>query len=898
MTEQAFSIPANVFDPQLFTGALKSSNSRVALLKKNIERTTDYFHQRYQQGAYIRDLIWARSTFIDQLLQACWQLFDWGDADEDLISLIAVGGYGRGELHPHSDIDLLILLKDEPAFEKLQQPISDFVTLLWDIKLDIGHSVRTLVQCRQEAVDDITIVTNLMESRVLTGESKLHNELMAQVGPDQIWPSQSFFRAKWDEQIARHQKHGNSEYVLEANIKNSPGGLRDVQMIGWISKRHFGADKLEELVAQGFLREEEMDILNRGLDFMWRVRYALHMITGREEDRLLFDHQRTLAKMFGYDDDDAMMAVEQFMKYYYRWALSLGELNDVLMQHFDETILRASEAENIHEINSRFRVRNGHIETTNDKVFEKNPSALLEVFVLMGQNDFIDGARASTIRLIRKYRDLIDDDFRSDPRNARFFMEVLRSPEKIALQLRRMQRFGVLGKYLPEFGQIIGQMQHDLFHVYSVDAHTMEVVKNLRRFHYADFKKKFPVAARVVQRLPKIELLYIAGLYHDIAKGRGGDHSTLGVVDARHFCERHELANRDSNLVCWLVQHHLLMSAVAQRQDISDPDVINKFAATMGDQIHLDYLYTLTVADINATNPNLWNSWRASLLRQLYIETTRALRRGLENPVDKADWIAETQHSAIEQLEEFGFTEEEVKAVWSGIDDDYFLREKVEDIVWHTEAISQHTYIEQPLILLKESGDIAFEGATQIFIHTRHQDTLFALMAAALEQLDLNIQDARIYNSGGGLTLDTFFVLDNHGQPIGDDPERIEHIKAFLLEYVQHTDKYLDVMQRRTPRQMRLFSVPTRTTLFTDAARGHSVLEVLTPDRPGLLARIGKIFFDFNIQLQNAKIATLGERVDDVFFITDNNQKPIEDPALCKAIQAAICKELDEQASA
>ncbi len=896
MNEQHFSIPATIFDVDHFGQALKCSKSPVALLKKHIERTTDYMHQQYQQGAYIRELVWARAQFVDQMLQSSWQLFSLSDDDD--ICLIAVGGYGRGELHPHSDIDLLILLKNEAAVERLQQDISDFITLLWDTGLDIGHSVRTVDQCRTEAANDITIATNLMETRRLSGSEELYQAMVAESGPDKIWPSQTFFRAKWDEQINRHQKHGNSEYVLEANIKNSPGGLRDIQMIGWIAKRHFGITKIEELVNLGFLREEEMTILNNGMDFMWRVRYALHMITGREEDRLLFDHQRTLAKMFGYEDDGAKMAVERFMQHYYRWAMSLGELNDVLMQHFDETILRACEAENIYEINQRFRVRNGHIEVTNDKVFERTPSALMEVFVLMAQNDSIDGARASTIRLIRKYRDLIDDDFRNDPRNARYFIEVLRAPSQVALQLRRMLRFGVLGKYLPEFEKIIGQMQHDLFHVLAVDAHTMEVVKNMRRFQYPESQKKFPVASRIVKRLPKIELLYISGLYHDIAKGRGGNHSILGIVDARLFCERHELSKRDTNLVCWLVEHHLLMSSVAQRQDISDPDVINSFATKIGDENRLDYLYALTVADINATNPNLWNSWRASLLRQLYIETKRALRRGLENPVDKADWIADTQHAAIRQLEAMGFTDDEVHSVWEKTEEDYFLREKVDDIVWHTEAISQHIDSSVPLILLKESGDLQFEGATQIFIHTQQKDSLFAIAASALEQLNLNIQDARIYNSGGGFTLDSFFVLDNNGEPIGDDPERIDEIQSVLMEHLVNTDSSLDIMQRRTPRQMRLFSVPTRTTIFTDVARGHSVLEVLTPDRPGLLARIGKIFLDYDVKLQNAKIATLGERVEDVFFITDKNHQPINDPALCLSIQNAICKELDEQAAA
>jgi [protein-PII] uridylyltransferase len=476
-------------------------------------------------------------------------------------------------------------------------------------------------------------------------------------------------------------------------------------------------------------------------------------------------------------------------------------------------------------------------------------------------------------------------------------MEVLKAPEKVALQLRRMLRFGVLGRYLPEFGAIVGQMQHDLFHIYSVDAHTMEVVKNLRRFHYPKFQKKFPVAARVVRRLAKPELLYIAGLYHDIAKGRGGDHSELGVVDAAAFCQRHGLSRRDTNLICWLVRNHLLMSAVAQRKDISDPDVINDFARVVGDQLRLDNLFALTVADINATNPTLWNSWRASLLRQLYTETKRALRRGLENPIDKQDWIEENQLEAIDRLESIGFDEAEIRELWAELGEDYFLREKVEDIIWHTEAIAQHDD-NSPLILLKECGEIAFEGATQIFVHTRVNNSLFALIAAGLEHLDLSIHDARIYNSGNGYTLDTFFVLDANGEPIGDNPERIAQIKAFLHEQIESEEDYLDIISRRTPRQMRLFSVPTRTVISTDADRGYSVLEVMTPDRPGLLARIAKIFLDFGVELQNAKIATLGERVEDVFFITDQNQQPIEDQQLCEAIQQAIRKELDEQACA
>ena len=887
-------IPSELFDPRSFLLALKGSHSRVSLIRKNIDRVSDHFHQQFQQGSPIRPLIWGRAVFFDQLLQAIWQLFPWPDQGA---CLVAAGGYGRGELHPHSDIDLLILL-DPAVVEQCQEPVRAFLTLLWDSKLDIGHSVRTVADCVSEAERDITVLTNLMESRAVSGHHPLHQQLLAAIGPDRIWPSPDFFRAKWEEQKERHRKHGNSEYNLEPNVKSSPGGLRDMQTIGWIARRHFGTGDSDALEVKGFLRHEEKAILDNSIDFLWRVRYALHMIAGRREDRLLFDHQRTLAKMFGYDDGNARLAVEQFMQQYYRTAMALGQLNDVLIQLFDETILRSSENDRIVVINERFQIHNGHIEVRHDQVFTDTPSALMEIFVLMAQRPDIDGARASTIRLIRQHCHLIDEQFRQDPVNTRYFLELLRSKEKVALQLRRMSRFGVLGNYLPEFGRVIGQMQHDLFHIYSVDAHTMEVVKNLRRFHYHDMQDKFPVASRIVRRLEKVELLYIAGLFHDIGKGRGGDHSLLGADDARAFCQRHQLNRQDTNLVCWLVEHHLLMSSVAQRKDISDPDIIRDFAMQIGDQLHLDYLYTLTVADINATNPNLWNSWRASLLRQLYAETKRALRRGLENPVDKQERIEESQQVAIDQLENLGFTETEIRAIWASTGEDYFLREKTEDIVWHTRAIGEHINRDQPLVLIKPSSNLEFEAATQIFIHARTQRSLFPLIAAALEQLDLNVQDARIYNPGGGFTLDTFFVLDSDGKAIGDDKNRIEHIRQYLQQQLIRPEEYPEIIRRHTPRQLRLFSIPTETNMAVDELRGYSVLEVITPDRPGLLARIGRIFYSFDIQLQNAKITTLGERVEDVFYLTDSNNQPLADPVLQQAIQQAICKELDEQAAA
>lgn len=890
MDNVSLSLPSNIFSQPLLQKQLNEGALPIPLYKQAIKDVREYLDSEFMAERDIRELIKLRAVFIDQLLTSIWHQYTW---PEGRICLVAAGGYGRGELHPHSDIDLLILIDNSDEINT--HNIEAFITLLWDINLDIGHSVRTISQCVEEAVKDITVTTNLMESRPLAGSTALHQQLSLRTGPDKTWSSSEFFSAKREEQIQRHRKFANSEYNLEPNVKSSPGGLRDTQMIVWFALRHFGISNVHTLANMGFLQAEEIELLENGQSFMWRVRYALHMIAGREEDRLLFDHQRELAGIFGYKDSDRRMAVEQFMQQYYRWALALSELNEVLMQYFDEAIIRACEPEQIMELNSRFRARNGYIEVCNEKVFERDPGAILEVFLLMSQYQYIDGVRASTIRLIRENRDLIDDDFRADPRNQKTFMDLLRAQYKVALQLRRMNRYGILGKYLPEFGNIVGQMQHDLFHIYTVDAHTLEVVKNMRRFQYQDMREKFPVAARVVKRLAKLELLYIAGLYHDIAKGRGGDHSALGSADARNFCQNHGISKRDTNLVCWLVENHLLMSSVAQRKDLSDPDVIQEFALQMGDQTHLDYLFALTVADINATNPTLWNNWRASLMRQLYAETKRALSRGLENPVDKQEWIEETQEQAIEQLEDFGFTQSEIKNLWQHLGDEYFLRERAEDIVWHTKAIAQHADKHRPLVLIKDSSDNEFEGATQIFIYTEVSSYLFSVITAALEQLDLSVQDARLYSSGHKMTLDTFFVLDADGQSIGDDGNRISYIKQLIVEHLEDSTQHPDIVQRRTPRNIKALSTPTSTRMATDSIKQVTVLEIATPDRPGLLARVGKIFFDYDLKLQAAKITTLGERVEDIFFITNQNNLPIEDPELCESIQQAIRTELDIQ---
>ncbi|MFV8817868.1 [protein-PII] uridylyltransferase [Haliea sp. E17] len=885
-------LPPEIFDRQLLEAA-SSGRELIQACKQAISTATAELHRRFRAGEETGLLLRQRAAFMDQLLGLLWdrQSFNGGQ-----VALVAVGGYGRGELHPHSDIDILLLCGEQ--CEGAEGGLEQFLTLLWDIGLQVGHSVRTVPECVEAARGDLTILTNLMESRALRGPVELIESVWELTGPAHMWPEAEFFRAKLEEQQNRHHKFADTEYNLEPNVKSSPGGLRDLQIIGWIARRHLGEDYESKLASADFLPLEDLKILRDGREFMWRVRYALHMITDREEDRLLFDHQRALADLWGFSNGDRL-AVEQFMQVYYRWAQSLGMLNEVMIQNFEQAIFSGDGSADITVLNERFQIRNSYIEARDESVFDDWPPAILEIFLLSAQNEAVTGIAANTIGLLRDSLHLIDDEFRENPLCQDMFLEFLRSPYRLTRLLKRMTRYGVLGRYIPEFGQIIGQMQHDLFHAYTVDAHTLEVIENMRRFLIPEFAETFPVTSRVAARLPKIELLYLAGLFHDIGKGRGGDHSELGAVDAENFCSRHRLSRRDTNLVVWLVQNHLVMSAVSQRRDISDPDVILQFAQHVGDQVRLDYLLSLTVADINGTNPTLWNAWRGSLLRQLFTETKRALRRGLENPVDKQVWIEEARSHAIDLLEYRGFTIDDIDKLWKERGEDYFLREKPEDIAWHTEAIDGHYDKSKPLVLIRSSIDSSVANTTQIFIHAQSTPQLFSRVCAQLEQLDLSIYDARIYNANDGMTLDTFFVLGSDGKSIALDTARLDYIRATLArELTKEYDGAPDTVHRRTPRRHRSFAMPTETSMTVDEIKNYSVLEVHSPDRPGLLARIGRIFVKFGIELQAAKIQTLGERVEDVFFITDGDEQPITDPERCAALQQAIREELDELVAA
>ncbi len=864
----------------------------IPTLKAALKALNDELNQRFVNNHPIRELVYGRACAMDQIISIIWQQFEW--KQEDGIALIAVGGYGRGELLPQSDIDLLFLFKDEPVIDQNVESLQSFLTLLWDIKLEVGHSVRTLDACVTEAKNDVTITTNLMESRTLIGNENLRADLMTLVGPDKIWPSRDFYKAKMNEQANRYEKFNDTEYNLEPNVKGGPGALRDIQNIGWVTKRHFGDENLSDLVSRGFLSDVEYQTLLTGQDFLWRVRYALHMITNREEDRLLFNLQEQVAEMFGYKDKEGQIAVELLMQDYFRQVFDLRTLNVILLQLFDEVILKQEVPEQIIELNARFQIRNQYIEATNDEVFKRTPSAILEIFVLCAHNPQVKGIRANTMRLLLAARELIDGAFRQDLRNITFFMELLRSQHGVYHGLMRMNHFGILGLYLPEFGKIVGQMQFDLFHVYTVDAHTLLTIRNLRSFRHANNTKRFPIATKVIHNLPKDELIYIAALYHDIGKGRNADHSLEGAAEVQRFAHRHRLSIWETEMVVWLVKNHLLMSMTAQRQDISDPEVINRFAQQVGDVQRLGYLYALTVADIYATNPNLWNSWRASLMEQLYLGTIRALRRGLENPLDKNELVQETQDSALALLRQDGFAEHDVFDLWGEPGEDYFLRETAQNIAWHTKEIAEHG-LHTPAVLIKETESTNnYAGATQIFIYAPDRPHLFADIAATLDALSLDIQDARIMtSSASGFSLDTFIVLEQDGTSIGEHANRLKEIQEKLLQEIQNPDDS-PISTRRISRQQKHFKISPEITVSNDMVKHRTVVEIVAADRPGLLADIGRCFKRLNLSLLNARISTLGEHVEDVFYVVDDSGLPLKTSSDVEVLQQELKDTISE----
>ncbi len=842
---------------------------------------------RFLQSESIEKLVEDRAKLVDRVIVSAWLYFG-GDQYKD-IALVAVGGYGRGELHPYSDIDLLLLTGREVRKER--DSIAAFLAFLWDIGLEVGHSTRTVADCKSACKNDLTIVTTLIESRLLFGPESLYAVLVKAIAPPDIWPARAFFGAKLKEQQTRHLRYDDTAYTLEPNIKGSPGGLRDIQIILWVTNRHFGTSDLSSLVQHDFLTEAQLRVLRDGRKFLWRIRFALHMFTGRREDRLLFDYQTRIAKLFGYEDATYTLAVEQLMQRYYRTAMDISRLNEMLLQLFQEAILLNPNA-TPEPISAEFESRNGFLQAAHDDVFSNNPSALLEMFLLLQQHPELKGVSAKTIALLRRNLHLIDDEFRMNPRNHRLFLQILAAPEGVTHELRRMNGYGVLGQYIPNFGRIVGRMQYDLFHAYTVDAHTLFVVSNLRRFALQRFDHEFPRCSELMQALGKQEIAYLAGLFHDIAKGQGGDHSELGAVSAEAFCLEHGMSRYDSRLVAWLVRNHLKLSLTAQKKDINDPEVIREFAHLVGDDTHLDYLYLLTVADVRATNPKLWNSWKAQIFDETYELTKRALRYGLTTPIDKDELLREKRARALELLQPSGTSEAKATQLWTTFGEEYLLRCKPEEIAWQTVLLADFDIVaDETLVDIQDSKATA---GTIAFIYAPQKQFTFALATAALDEFGLSITDARIIPLANEHSLSMYTILEQDGQAINDESRR-DKIRQRLAKAIRSGAEEPGPVTRKVPRQVRMFSTPTVVEFGEDLANNRTVMELTTGDKPGLLAQAAKALRSQGMLMRMAKVVTVGERAEDVFYIL-NAAREMLTPEQQESLRVALKQAIDNNA--
>lgn len=872
--------PGEVLSPRRLQARIAQAGTELHALLDVLRWGRDLIEANFRAGISAQALVRANTELVDGVLVHAWEQTLGEHARH--CALVAVGGYGRGELLPHSDVDLLVLTPDEEPGEAAR-PLEAFLTFLWDLKLDIGHSVRSPAECIRQAAGDITIVTNLMEARLLAGCPELLARVEDGITPDKIWPVDAFYRAKLAEQQARHAKFDNSGYKLEPNIKESPGGLRDIHTILWVAKRRYPGATLADLKRHGLLTDQEAAELVAGQDFLWRVRFALHLHAGRHEDRLLFDHQMRIAEQFGYTEQAHNRAVEQFMQLYFRTIKALSCLNDLLLQLFDEAIVHAGHDDSPRTLNRRFQVRHNYLEVRDPDVFKRQPHALLEVFLLLQKHPELEGVRAETLRLIRRDRVLIDDTVRDDLRTRSLFMEILHQPQGLTHALRRMNRYDVLGRYLPNFGRVTGRMQYDLFHTLTVDEHSLFVVRNMRRLAVPEFRDEHPFFSEIHDRIPKPELLYLSGLFHDIAKGRGGDHSELGAEDAIEFGERHGLPQWDTELVAWLVRNHLVMSMTAQRRDLSDPAVIREFAEFVGDRTHLDYLTLLTMCDIRATNPKLWNSWRESLLKELYRATCRLLSRGLTNPVEREEMAAESQLEVRAALPDD--LHPAVEALWMRCEPEYFARYLPGELEWHARTIIEADG-RTPLVSVR--GD-APRGTTA-FMFAKDEPYLFAVVTGVLAQLGLSILEAKLESTRDGYTLDSYVLTEEDGTPV-TEAHRIEEIQTALQQTLEDSVSRVTV-GRRLSRRLKHFTTPTQVYFSEDTDHDRTIMELVTGDQPGLLSIVGRIFQRRGILLEAAKIGTIGERAEDVFFITDSKGRRIQDPAMLHELRAVITRVL------
>jgi [protein-PII] uridylyltransferase len=823
--------------------------------------------RRALREAYLRkpspaQLLRGHTRLIDRILRGLWRHIQ----PASRAALVATGGYGRGELFPCSDIDILVLLQRDPSPAERER-LERLVGMFWDIGLEVGHSVRTVGGCVESAAQDVTIQTALLEARHLAGSHALVEKLVAATARGVDAPA--FLKAKTLEQEQRHAKHQDAAYALEPNLKEAPGGLRDLQTIQWIARACGFGWRWRQLQRRGLLLPAEAAQLARHEALLHDLRIRLHYLAGRREDRLVFDYQTALAEQCGFRGTPTRSAGEQLMQRYYHTAKGVTQLNTILLQNLEARLLPEEDVAP-RPLNERFQVRGERLEACREDLFEREPRSILESFLLLQQHQELRGMTAPTLRALWRARVRVDARLRRDPTAKLLFLQMLQQPRGIVHEFRRMNQYDVLGRYLPEFGRIVGQMQHDLFHVYTVDQHILMVVRNLRRFTMTEFAHEFPLCSQLMDGFERRWLLYVAALYHDIAKGRGGDHSELGMRDARAFCRRHGLAREDGDLVAFLVEHHLSMSGTAQKEDIHDPEVVQAFARKVGGERRLVALYLFTVADIRGTSPKVWNAWKAKLLEDLFRATRRVLT-GNTQGLDAA--LAEKQAEAARLLRLYALSDGVKDKLWAQLDTPYFLRHDAQEIAWQTRNL--HYRVTTPVPVVKARLAPIGEGL-QVMIYAPDREALFARLCGYFERAGFNIVEAKIHTTRHGYALDTFLIM---GQGSGTHyRDLLELIEKQLPEELESQAPLPPPRGGRLSRRVRHFPISPVVSLRPDERGAYQVLSIVAADRPGLLYGVARTLALHRVNLHTAKINTLGDRAEDVFLVSGDalsNQKEV-----------------------
>ncbi len=800
------------------------------------------------------------ARLVDRVLQTLWE----AHAMPKGAALIAVGGYGRGELFPHSDIDVLLLMPLSPSVagdDSLAPSVEGFISACWDIGLEIGSSVRTVEECAEEAQRDVTVQTSLLEARFLCG-SKARYEALEQATHEHL-DVRAFVTAKMLEMRQRHTKHEDTPYALEPNCKESPGGLRDLQVVLWLALAARLGRNWHELARNGLLTPFEARQLQRNEGLLKLIRCRLHQVAGRREDRLVFDLQTAIAESFGYVNTPALRASEVLMRRYYWAAKAVTQLNQILILNIEERVQGSTDAP-MRVINERFLDRAGYLEVASDDLYQRDRHAILATFLTLQQEGTLKGLSARTLRALYNARGVMDASFRRDPVNHATFMAILQEQQGQTRVMRLLNQTSVLGRYLWVFRRIVGQMQHDLFHVYTVDQHILMVVRNVRRFFIPEHAHEYPFCTQLASQFDKPWLLYIAALFHDVAKGRGGDHSELGAVEVKRFCKDHGIAGDDARLIEFLVGEHLTMSRVAQKEDLSDPDVIQAFARRVGNTRTLTALYLLTVADIRGTSRKVWNAWKGKLLEDLFKLTLRAL--GGSRPHMDAE-IESRKQQARQTLQLYYLPPGIEDKLWQTLDISYFARHDATDIAWHTRMLWRHVDTPKPIVAARLSS--IGEGL-QVLVYAPDRPDLFARICGYFDRAAFSIQDARIHTSGTGYALDTFQIL-------ASDPLRFEGVhyrdmialvETQLAEAVASDKPLHEPTRGRQSRRVRSFPIPPRVSLRPDERAQRWLLTVSASDRSGLLYVIARTLARHRVNVQLAKVSTLGERVEDTFLVT------------------------------